>query len=63
MACNTIQLIIIHYTVERIRTLVEKYSDGESLLALYEETWMKRSISYLAVASAMRSVPSTWTSA
>jgi hypothetical protein len=29
---------------------------------LYEETWMKRSTSYLATASAMRSTPSTWTS-
>ena len=44
------------------QTLVAKYSDGEFLSALYEETWMYRSISYLATASAMRSVPSTWTS-
>lgn len=30
--------------------------------ALYDETWIKRSTSYLATASAILSAPSTWTS-
>ena len=43
-------------------TFVRKNSEGEFLLALYEETWTNRSMSYLATASAIRSAPSTWTS-
>lgn len=43
-------------------TFVLKNSDGDLASALYEETWMKRSTSYFATASAIRSAPSTWTS-
>lgn len=43
-------------------TLVRKNSEDELRSALKEETWMNRSTSYLATASAIRSAPSTWTS-
>lgn len=43
-------------------TLVAKYSEGEFLSALYDETCTKRSMSYFAVASTIRSTPSTLTS-
>jgi hypothetical protein len=42
--------------------LVAKNSDDELGLALKDETWMNRSTSYLATASAIRSEPSMWTS-
>lgn len=44
-------------------TLVAKNSEAELGSALYDETWMYRSTSYLATASAIRSVPSMCTSA
>jgi hypothetical protein len=40
-------------------TFVLKNSEGESMLALYDETWMNRSTSYFATASAILSAPST----
>jgi hypothetical protein len=43
-------------------TLVAKNSEGELGLALYDETWMYLSTSYLATDSAILWVPSTWTS-
>ena len=43
--------------------MVLKNSEDDSGSALCDETWMKRSTSYLATASAMRSVPSMCTSA
>jgi hypothetical protein len=43
--------------------LVAKNSHVELGLALYDETWMKRSTSYFATASAIRSLPSMCTSA
>jgi hypothetical protein len=43
-------------------TFVRKNSEGEFASALYDETWMNRSISYFATASAIRSAPSTCTS-
>ena len=45
-----------------MRTLVAKNSEDEFGSALYDETWMYRSTSYLATASTIRSVPSMWTS-
>ena len=39
-------------------TLVAKNSEGDLGSALYEETWMNRSTSYLATASAILWVPS-----
>lgn len=53
---------IFHLPMVVYLTFVRKNSDGEFLLALYEETWTNRSTSYLATASAIRSAPSTWTS-
>lgn len=43
-------------------TFVLKKSDGDLGSALYDETWMNRSTSYLATASAILSAPSTCTS-
>lgn len=48
--------------LEKGSTLVLKNSDGDSLLALNDDTCMNLSTSYLATASAIRSAPSTCTS-
>ena len=51
-----------HSLPAKLLTFVRKNSEAEFLLALWEDTWMKRSTSYFATASAMRSALSTWTS-
>ena len=55
-------LTFFPYGRKHWHTFVRKNSEGDLLSALYEETWIKRSTSYLATASAIRSAPSTWTS-
>ena len=64
--CSTLSICALAFSsFERsttCNTLVRKNSDEELVLALCDETWMKRSTSYLATASAIRSAPSTWTS-